>query len=308
MKLKIGCIHATLGLARRESKKKENSPRCHGNLTRSIVFATASANPVTYCDGDSNDICYAWGVPPSAASSGSGSIYLRIVASTKYQWVGLGTGSRMDGSQMLIVYQDGTGNITLSTRMASGHSMPEYSHMSSTKLLQGSGVSGGNMIASIELGLGSSGLDVSGPNSWISAWKTGSALDSSDTGASIDQHDSYDGFSVDLSKATLATDAIPFTNTSTAVSTPSSSAGSGVTSTGIVSSDSVIKAHGIIMALAFLVGFPAGALLMPLLGSWKIHAGWQMLAFVGMWIGFGLGKVSADKYSQVSAVYPVANK
>lgn len=214
----------------------------------------------------------------------------------------------MDGSQMLVVYQDGAGNVTLSTRTGSGHSMPEYSQTSGTQLLSGSGVSGGNMIAAVELGLESSGLDVSGSNSWISAWKTGSALDSSDAGASIEQHDSYDGFSVDLSKATIASNTNPFANASTLSSGTGStgSAGSGVTSSGIVSSDGMVKAHGIIMALAFLVGFPAGAVIMGLLGSWKIHAAWQMLAFIGMWIGFGLGKISADKHGQVSALPSVA--
>jgi MFS family permease len=68
--------------------------------------------------------------------------------------------------------------------------------------------------------------------------------------------------------------------------------------------DGVSNAHGIIMSVVFLVGYSIGAFLMPVFGKWLLHAGWQILAFVGMWIGFGLGKVAADRGKQVRVLAP----
>ncbi|KAG5912589.1 hypothetical protein E4U42_002127 [Claviceps africana] len=57
----------------------------------------------------------------------------------------------------------------------------------------------------------------------------------------------------------------------------------------------LLYAHGVIMTLVFLVGFPVGAMLMPLLGRWLVHAGWQVFFFVFMWAGFGVGYVLSQR-------------
>lgn len=51
-------------------------PTGHGNLT----FALSAAN--------------------------TGSLYMHISAPTTYQWVGVGTGSEMDGSVMFVLYEN----------------------------------------------------------------------------------------------------------------------------------------------------------------------------------------------------------
>ncbi|KAM5344133.1 hypothetical protein ACJ41O_012670 [Fusarium nematophilum] len=253
-------------------------------LPRSTSAALAS-----YCNGDNNDICYSWGVPESTASSGSGNIFFRIEAPTDYQWVALGTGSRMSGSTMFVIYQDGSGNVTLSTREGHGHTMPEYSRMGAVKMLEGSGVANRTMVANIQGG-DLSGIDFAASNDWISAWKTGSPLDSTDVRANIDEHDGTDSFSVDFSKATIGSDSNPFTNGSN--TRPNT--GGAVTGGG-GGEDHAATIHGIIMSIVFLIGFPVGSFLMPVLGKWLIHAGWQIFAFAGMWVGFGLGKIAADR-------------
>ncbi|KAF4944219.1 hypothetical protein FSARC_14734 [Fusarium sarcochroum] len=53
--------------------------------------------------------------------------------------------------------------------------------------------------------------------------------------------------------------------------------------------------HGVIMSIVFLLGFPIGSLLMPLVGKWLIHASWQIIVFIGMCAGFGIGKIAADR-------------
>ncbi|POR37821.1 Uncharacterized protein TPAR_01969 [Tolypocladium paradoxum] len=258
-----------------------------------------SAALASHCDGDSQHICYSWGVPESSSSSGSGNFYFRIEASIKYQWVALGTGSRMDGSDMFVVYQDGSGNVTLSTKKGHGHDMPQYSQVNGVRLLEGSGVSNNTMIANVQCG-DLSGMDLTGSNSWISAWKTGSPLDSTDVGVYFNKHDGTDGFSVNFAQATISSDSNPFTNTS-GIPVNSGSGSGAVSGGGSGNNDGMVKAHGIIMTIVFLIGYPTGAFLMPVVGKWLIHAGWQVLAFAVMWIGFGIGKIAANRYDQVSA-------
>ncbi|KAH7252799.1 hypothetical protein BKA59DRAFT_544400 [Fusarium tricinctum] len=255
-----------------------------------LLTGTTYASPVSYCDAASSKICYSWAVPSSTTSSASSNIYLRLEAPNDYQWIALGTGSRMSGSTMFIVYQDGSGNVTLSTRKGHGHDMPTYNRMSNAKLIDGSGISNNSMVANIQWS-DPSNVDLKGSNHWISAWKQGNPLDTADTSSDLNEHDGTDSFSVDLSKATVSGNANPFTNSST--TQPSDSAISGGGSGG--GEDHTGSIHGVIMAVVFLLGFPMGSVLMPLLGKWLIHASWQIIAFVGMWVGFGIGKVAADR-------------
>lgn len=258
------------------------------------LIQRASATPATYCTGDSNDVCYGWGVPESTAASGSGNIFFRLEAPADYQWVALGTGSGMSGSTMFVLYQDGSGNVTLSTRKGHGHDMPEYSLVQGVKLLAGTGVSNKTMVANIQCD-GLTNMDFSGSNHWIGAWKKGQSLDSANVRAFIEEHDGTDEFSVDFSKASISADQNPFTNSS------SKQAGSGSGNSAVSGGggeDHSGTIHGIIMSIVFLIGFPIGSVLMPLIGKWLVHAGWQIIVFAGMWVGFGIGKIAADRNGQ----------
>ena len=63
----------------------------------------------------------------------------------------MGTGTSMSGSNMFIIYTAGNGqNITLSPRKSSGRSMPQSDSSIQAELLDGSGVSGSNMVANIK--------------------------------------------------------------------------------------------------------------------------------------------------------------
>jgi hypothetical protein len=205
----------------------------------------------------------------------------------------------MDGSKMFIIYTDGNGNITLSPRNGKGHNEPTYSSDNGVKLIEGSKATSSEMIANI-LCSDCSSLDLQGTNSWIAAWKQGSPLDSTSSSESIAEHDGTDKFSVNFASATFSSSGNPFSSDS---STNSSSGSSdGVVSKGGDggSGDTLVHAHGIVMAVVFIVAYPIGAVAMPLIGNWLIHAGWQVLAFVGMWAGFGIGYVLAKDDGEVS--------
>lgn len=221
---------------------------------------------------------------------------------------------------MFVVYNNGKNNVTLSTRRGQGHIMPEHAARSDVELLEGSGIVGGNMVANVRC-TGCSDMDISSSSKWISAWKKGSPLDSSSLSAAIDVHDGHSQFSVNLKQASIASDSNPFVSTSkngvsagssgdTGASTGSSgdtgaSAGSSG-STGVVAGPSgdpnqdLLTAHGVVMAIVFIAGYPIGSSLMPLIGNWILHASWQFLAFLGMWAGFGIGYTVASRNGVVS--------
>jgi hypothetical protein len=220
-------------------------------------------------------------------------LFIRIQAPVEYQWVGLGTGDKMSGSTMFVIYQDGTGKVTLSTRMGHGHEMPEHSRMRSVKLIEGSGVVNKTMVANIQCGdLGN--MHFKGSNHWISAWKTGSSLHTTDIDADIEEHDGHNSFSVDFSEAVVSSNSNPFIHMSIATPSGAASGGGG----GEVNTSTI---HGIIMSVVFLLGYPLGSLLMPIIGKWFIHATWQMIVFIGMWAGFVAGKLAADRNGDVSS-------
>ncbi|KAF7554957.1 hypothetical protein G7046_g6673 [Stylonectria norvegica] len=264
----------------------------------------ASAGTATHCSGDSKDVCFQWGVPESAMSSGSGNVYFQLEAPSTYQWIGLGIGSQMAGAKMFLIYNDGNGNVTLSTRAGTGHVMPQYTERSDVELLAGSGVSGGKMTANVKCSK-CDDLKLGESNSWISAWKTGDSLDSTNVRENIQQHDEEGVFKVDFSQASISSDVNPFVNATNADSqggstnSTGSDSSSGSGSPAVTDdedsgpSDKLANAHGIVMSIVFLIGYPIGAIIMPIIGKWFIHAGWQMLAFLGMWAGFGLGYVFA---------------
>lgn len=289
------------------------------SVTRMAVAAAAalfiqdtSAATSSYCPSGPKDLCFKWGIPEASASSNSGNIYFRIEAPSTYQWVGLGIGTGMRNAQMFLVYQDGSGNVTLSTRTASGHSMPQYSERSGVELIEGSGVIGSKIVANIKCSDCSS-LKFDGSNDWIAAWREGDSLASSSRSAIIQEHDDNAKFAVNFSQASISSDSNPFIESSGSGNTTESdsssnsgnsnsgssggSGGSAVTEKKEDDDDdeTLIYAHGIIMSIVFLIGYPIGAVLMPLIGSWIIHAAWQMLAFLGMWAGFGIGYVIAKK-------------
>ncbi|KAJ4146821.1 hypothetical protein LMH87_001380 [Akanthomyces muscarius] len=250
----------------------------------------ASAASVSYCTGDANDICYSWGV--TSASGSAQRLLFQIEASTNYQWVALGTGSRMSGSDMFVIYQDGSGNITLSPRKGSGHNTPGYGGLTTVALTAGSGVANGKMTASINCGA-CPGVDLTGSASWISAWKTGGALDAADVRANIGMHDGTDHFSVDLAKATIDSGNNTLGTDSSA--TPASGSGGSAVYGGGRSKDILVYSHGILMSVVFIIGYPLGGVLMPLMGKWVVHASWQVIMLLSMCAGVVVGKIASDR-------------
>lgn len=250
-----------------------------------------------------------------------------MIAPSGTQWLGLGQGESMSGSNMFVMYSSGNNNITLSPRLGTGQFQPGVNPEARITLLEGTGISSdGVMTANLRCDScltwqGGSMSPTNGNSNWIWAIREGSALDSADVSADFREHDTYGSFTFDLPAGTSSDSGNPFlqvatTTQSAGSSQPStsegeedseseagSSAGSSSGPSGRGSSTSGIReAHGIIMAVVFLFLFPIGALMIYLPFSRKVllvHVPLQVLStallIAGTVLGIVLG-VRIDEY------------
>ncbi|RDA88148.1 hypothetical protein CP532_6761 [Ophiocordyceps camponoti-leonardi (nom. inval.)] len=260
------------------------------------ISATAvSAATAPFCP--ESRVCFRWAVPSNtttSSSSGSNDVIFQIQAPTSYRWVALGIGSQMRGADMFVVYASGSdNNVTLSTRRGTGHQPPQYAERSDVELVEGSGISDGLMTANVRCS-GCDSLDLAGSSDWIAAWQGGDAINSQSPSAPIAKHDGFNSFSVNMATAAGSTNRAPFFD-----SDGSSGGGGG----GGAAFSPVARrrgprlglAHGVLMSVLFIFGFPVGSLLMPLVGNWLLHGIWQIVTFLGMWAGFGIGYFIAQR-------------
>lgn len=160
-------------------------------------------------------------------------------------------------------------------------------------------------------------VDLTGSSSsWIWAVKDGSAIRSSSQSINLAQHDDMDEFKLDLTKARGGSSLNPFAAASSPSSSSSSNHSSTATSSGTSSSTStsssssdgsseggegdvdmakltrITLTHGAVMGLAFVLFYPAGAMLIRLAtfkGVLWVHAAVQAFASVLALVGLGLG-------------------
>lgn len=128
---------------------------------------------------------------------------------------------------------------------------------------------------------------------WIWASKSGDPVRSDSTSANVQQHDdgAYASFKLDMNMISPDNSSNTFLDLSSSqiIDAGDSSAGY---------DGAAIPIYGVIMCLAFVIGFPIGAFLIRLAsfrGLVWIHAGVQLLSYFGAIIGLGLGVYIANK-------------
>ncbi|CAI6333812.1 unnamed protein product [Periconia digitata] len=158
----------------------------------------ASAQVASVCP--STDVCFKLNIPESTTSSGNGDIFFQLSAPSTYEWVALGQGESMSGSNIFVMYTAGNGNVTVSPRLGRGHQMPEFNSNAQITLLEGSGVSNGKMVANVRCASCNSwsggSASFSGNNgNWIYAYSSsGGPKDTTSQSADIPQHNQEDSF------------------------------------------------------------------------------------------------------------------
>lgn len=243
---------------------------------------------------------------------------------TAFSWMGVGFGSQMKDTFMLIAYpsSNGTG-VTISPRIARGNSEPELQKdvvveeiFSDEYAPAANQVQHGIMIAHgvcrncTKWAAGA--LDLGNTRQpFIYALGAdpgkGTALQSDDPGAGLRRHSFYGRFFGDMTYAISTPEhgRVPPPNDPGA-------APSGVSDTNFAYAFStkafdthddvewVPVLHGVIMSLAFVLVFPTGALLMRLLKKMGVlfHAGVQFLGLVLVVVGFGTGVHVGRQYNR----------
>ncbi|KAK7559724.1 integral membrane protein [Phyllosticta citricarpa] len=179
------------------------------------LASTAYAQVSNNCAGDT---CFGLNIPEATVNSGNGDIFLSISGPVTYSWIGLGQGSSMTGARIFIIYTSADGrNVTVSPRLASGHSEPRYDSSTQVTILEGTGVADGTMTAYFKVanaGTWNGGsMDFKSSSAqWIHAALAGSQLNTDDLSADISKHgNNYGSFTWDFSQAKGGSSANPFT-------------------------------------------------------------------------------------------------
>ncbi|KAI1467524.1 putative iron reductase domain protein [Daldinia caldariorum] len=260
-----------------------------------VCTASATPTPVQFCPVQW--VCYQVGIPRASAGRNDSSMYLQLRAPISYSWVAFGTGEYMKDSRIYVMYQDGNGNVTVSARAGTEHTMPRRDPSIQLELLGGSGVvdgkSGQKMVANVRCGNcgtwpgNTTGQDASG-TPWIAAWKKGDAVHSADPDAKIQYHEGHDTWEFDLTEATIDDDDVnPFDHVE---QDDDDDRG---TSISLNNKNTVIACHGVLMSIVMVLFYPVGAALMPLAGNWFPHTMVQLASYILMWIAFSFGVTAA---------------
>ncbi|KAF2677699.1 iron reductase domain protein [Lentithecium fluviatile CBS 122367] len=271
-------------------------------VTITALASIASAGVSTQCI--SSDICFSLNIPDATVSSGTGDIYLQITGPTSNSWVAVAQGNQMVGAHYFIMYTSAEGvNVTVSPRVASAEEMPTFNADTQLVLLEGSGVADGVMTANIRCSNCDSwsggSMDLTAQDtSWIWAYKSGDALSTNDTSATIVQHD-RDGHLTFDSSAQGGSSVNPFTNNNGTSTTPTSGSSS-VSSSEPDNTAMMITAHAILACIAMAGIFPIGGILVRLFSFphliW-VHAVLQVLGLCAYIAAVGLGlKVAIGEY------------
>ncbi|USP80203.1 hypothetical protein yc1106_07477 [Curvularia clavata] len=259
-----------------------------------------------------------------SAVNGTGDTYIYLSAPTAYQWVGVGTGSQMAGSVMLIVYKNNSANgVTLSPRLATGESQPNYSSRINCTLLSGtadknsqsgtkrkarSSSSSSNFFNTTIhcTNLPSFGQDT-GTLSFnnkrqpfiyaLGPLASSQKLSDNSVSANIQEHSSYGKFWVDMVNATSASSK---SSSGEQVGVPSGAALMETKNAGTGGDeDTLSTVHGVFMLLAFVILFPLGAILLRWLkkgvrAHWIVQSVGLVLVVVGGGLGIALSEMSDD--------------
>ena len=259
-----------------------------------MIGSLVQAEPATFRPTGQIDISYSIAVSNSRESSSSDRVFFQIQAPETVQWVGLGQGRGMAGSNIFVLYNSASSdNVTLSPRSGVGHIQPQYNLDAQVLLLDGSGNRDGMLTANVRcdncLEWQGGSLDTRSSSSpWIFAYKEGRPLNSDNVREKIQFHDMFGKFSVELTRA-KSTSQNPFRNynpprrNSAAIDTASKGSEGG---------NAMLIAHGFMMAIAFVLLFPFFALLVPLpipISVAKVHAPLQGFALALAIAGAGLG-------------------
>ncbi|KAK6839882.1 hypothetical protein PG989_015752 [Apiospora arundinis] len=280
-----------------------------GSLAQAVAGPQGSNNTTVassiFVSGN-DDIAFALNVPNNSATD----LYFSILLPSQRAWGAIGLGSnQMAGALMLVVYSAKDGqNVTVSPRLATGHTEPSFTPDINIQTLPGTGLFNGSAYLfngkctncrSWSSGSGGKNrtIDVkSKEQSFLYAAGPASrnVIKSDDKNAGLKMHSSYGTFTMDMLRATGPA-GVPV------ISQDGKNPGRVGTEQRLQvkgKSDRAATAHAIIMIFVFVGLFPFGTLVLRL-GNWvRWHAINQGFGGLLVIIGFGLGAHISKLYNR----------
>jgi hypothetical protein len=131
---------------------------------------------------------------------------------------------------------------------------------------------------------------------------TGTSISSDSTSQNIGYHSLYNGFSLDMTQASFSGSQSPALSSGSNAASSGTSSSSGATASGGGGSDLYNRVHGIFMAIAFVILFPLGVLVLRLGHSVIGHGIVQATAYCFVIVGLGTGIYIIPLQSYVSHI------
>lgn len=251
----------------------------------------------------------------------NGDVYFHMSGPNTHCWLGVGFGSEMSNSFMIIAYSAANGhNTTISTRIGTGHSEPVYTpDFEIVKVYNDTYAPNANTVVEDSQVIIAHAMCRN-----CSRWATG-FLDTKSTeqpmlfalgpnqefkedspAAGLPRHSMYGTYTMDMTKATNYTGwygRVPAPNIPDFIFPPDDTAFASYATTPsddvATMSNPLPTVHGVLMCFAFVIVFPAGAIIMAVLKQTLWHAAVQGLGFVFVFGAFGVGVKIAKQYNKV---------
>ncbi|ORY65457.1 uncharacterized protein BCR38DRAFT_368758 [Pseudomassariella vexata] len=234
------------------------------------------------------DIAFALNVPADSITD----LYFSLMIPIRITWGAIGLGSKnMAGSLILMAYSSASGkNVTLSPRLAYGHSEPVYTSGINVEALPGTGlinettyVFNGKCTNCRSWNGGSVDVSSKEQNCLYATGPDGN-IDSDDLDAPLQMHWNYGTFTMDMVHAT-GPGGLPVINTEEDSESIAATQGLSV----FKKKDVAATVHAIMMIFCFFGLMPFGILILRVGGFVRWHAINQGLALIGVTVGVALG-------------------
>ncbi|KAK5215731.1 hypothetical protein LTR72_011218 [Exophiala xenobiotica] len=220
----------------------------------------------------------------NSTASGTGShqneLLFQLSVPSIAGWGAIGTGDKMDGSLMFILYPStDSDEATVSVRTAGGHDTPEAFTGLQYRVLKTSN-DGTSLTADIQCfnctQYSGNSIDITSTEQpWIWAIGPGDHVRSNSQDADIEQHSHYGVFFTDMNKARATAASVPSVTGTPNINTTAQP--------GYI--NDLVVLHAILLGVAFVIAFPLGAVSLRVLRSFNIHWIIQLFTSVACLIG-----------------------
>jgi hypothetical protein len=250
----------------------------------------------------------------------NGDLYFHMSGPKTHCWIGMGIGSEMANSFMIIAYPAANGfNTTISTRIGTGHNEPTYTpdfHIH--KVYNDTYAPNANTVT--DTGTIIAHAMCRNCSQWATGFldtkskvqpflfALGPPLEFNEDSpaAGLPRHAVHGTYTMDMTRATNYTGwygRVPAPNVPDFPFPPDDTAFASFATTPTVDvetmSNPLPTVHGLLMCVAFVLIFPAGAIVMQLIRRTLMHAAIQAIGFAFVFGAFGVAVKIAGQYNKV---------